>query len=251
MRCVVGSRGGVGGVLVTTKVTTIVATYNATKRGTTASTKGPFLTRCSAPFNIPPFSLVGMRRCGRTFLGKVRRRGGRVSTVIGRHSIPSFSGAVTTFSRDKRLLGGIDAIFDNLGDYGAGSRVRTFGGRVAPLLSTRQSSVGLGPTLFTHIGRICRHQRGLKLSGRRGGLLRRACGGFIHKNTGLSSISRTGLHRLGDRVSVLRLAFKRGLLGRAGTFRLIVSGGRSLTKLPRDLITSTTRTTGKTNVRRG
>lgn len=169
--------------------------------------------------------------------------------MIGGPRPTAFRGAVTTLSRDKTLLHGIDAMFCKLGDTGAGSRVSTLDHRLSPLRSGRDSSVTLGRGLFTHVGTICRGPN--SLSGRRGGLLRRACGSFMHKNTGLSTRDRGGLHRLGDRVSVLRLAFNRGVRGRAGTFRLVISGRRSLTKLPRGLVTDTTRATGRTNVRNG
>lgn len=244
---------GVGGALVTTKLTIILKTYGSSGGDSkiSASTIGPFFARCAAPFNIPPFRRVGIRRCGPTFLGKVRRRATRMRTVMGGPSGTAFRGAVITLSHDKRLLVGITCTFDNRTDIGAGSRVRTLRRRLSPLLSGRDSSVDLGPGLFTHIGSMCRGRTGLGLSGRRGGLLRRACGKFIQNNTGLSTSRRTRLHGLGRRVSVLRLAFKRGSLGRAGTFRLIISGGRSLSNLPRALVTTTTAATGRTKLSKG
>lgn len=194
---------------------------------------GPFFARFRARCNIPSFSGVGLRRCRPTFLGNVRRRGRGVRTVVRDPRIPAFRGAVMTLSGDTPVLSHIDTVFFGVASTRAASSLARLSVGLTPILSRRRSGVSLGRALFGQVGSICRRGSSLGLAVRRRQLLSGACGDFIHSKTGLSAGRRTHLHRVGGRLSALNVAFDGGMLGRGGTFRLFISGRRSLTNLPR------------------
>lgn len=196
---------------------------------------GPFFARFRARCNTPSFAGVELRRCRPTFLGKVRRRGTRVGTVISGPRRPAFRGAVITLSGDNKVLTEMDKIFFTLARTSAGSSLATLGRGVTPMLSRRDSGVCLGRSLCGQITSIRRRRQrnGVALAARRRQLLSGCCGTFIHSNTKLSTKGRSHLERVGGRLSALKVTFSGRVLGRGGTCRLIVRGRTSLTKLPR------------------
>lgn len=212
--------------------------------GGVAGTRGPFFKRCRAPRTAIPFSQVGARRCRPTVLRNVGRRGTRVSTVVLGPRGTGFGGAVRTFRRSNRLLSEIISIFNGVLDTRAGSSLRRLTRGVVPLLDRRDGGVALGRGLFTHIGRICSRGRALRLARRRDRLLRGTCGDFMQRNTGLRKRTERRCHGLAARLDGLALSFDRGGLGRAGDCRVLLAGGRDLTKLPRVVMRTTTRATG-------
>lgn len=212
-------------------------------------TRGPFFRGCAAPCKAIPFSGVGARRCRPTVHRKVHRRTTRVSTVIGGPRTPAFTGAVLTCRGSNRLLSHMAAMFNGLHDTRAGSSLRALTRRVVPLLDRRDGGVDLGRRLFGHMGTICGRGRRLGLAPRRAGLLRGVCSNFVHQKTGLRKRTRGRCHRLAGRLDDLALRFDRGGLGRVGGCRLILASGTRLTKLPRDTVRTTTRATGRGNMR--
>ncbi len=184
--------------------------------------ENPLFTESTLPFHYPRFDLIKDSDYAPAFERGMADQLKEMDAIASNPDKPTFDNTVVAMERAGRLLGRVEAIFDNLKDANTDDALNAVDAEMSSRRAATTDAIFLNPALFARIQAVYEQRASLGLDPESLRLLELYYRDFVRAGARLSDADKTRLKELNAEIATLQTTFHQNLLNEKNTSWVVV-----------------------------
>jgi len=192
----------------------------------------PLLIDWDTPFGLPPFAAIGPDHFKPAFQRAMQLHRNEISAIASQSQAPTFDNTVAALDAAGRLLGRLEALFQNLSASATSPELQSVQREMAAPLAAHASAMYMDAALFARIDRLHADRAQLDLTPEQRRLLERLHLEFVRSGARLVGPERQRYGHIMERLAELTTEFAQNVLHDEASYVLELHGEPELAGLP-------------------
>jgi peptidyl-dipeptidase Dcp len=207
-------------LLIATLVTvTVKPAFSATE---SQMPENPLFTESTLPFHFPRFDQIKDSDYAPAFERGMADQLKEIDAIASNPDKPTFDNTIVAMERSGRLLGRVEAIFDNLKDANTDDVINSVDTEMSPKRAATTDAIFLNPALFARIQAVYEQRASLGLDPESLRLVELYYRDFVRAGARLSDPDKIRLRALNSEIATLQTTFNQNVLEEKNTSSVVV-----------------------------
>ena len=191
----------------------------------------PFFTQSPLPYQLPPFDRIRNEHYRPAFEKGMAEQLAEIEAIVSNPVAPTFENTIVALERSGRLLGRVNATFQNLAGAHTNDELKKIDVEISPKLSAHTDAIYLNGALYARVKALYDQRQRLGLEPEAARLLERYHVDFVRAGARLSEAQKTQLKAINEELATLNTRFSQNLLEDTNASAVVVDTREALAGL--------------------